>query len=265
MAATLVQNKFDRSEDFDSGSRPMRRGPETGRPRSGAAFSVARATALLPPTVREDALNYLPHAPVHDYRKGQIIYGQNKPSSLYLVVEGKVKVCRLTVNGGQAVMDVYQTDELFGESTLIGSSLDWNETAAAIENTKVMAWTLDQVEHIAARRPQLAIALLQIVVQRSECFGQRIQSFSVDNIPRRLARALLRFSEQMGRQTEPGSVELSAFTHELLAQYIGTSREIVSQYMNQFRREGYLLYSRKGILLRPEMIRHWLTSDRLAA
>jgi CRP/FNR family cyclic AMP-dependent transcriptional regulator len=244
----------------------MRTRPGTGRTGSGAGLVVARTAALLSPAIhQEDALNYLPHAPVHDYRKGQIIYGQNKPSSLYLVVEGKVKVSRLTGNGGHAVMDVYQTDDLFGESTLIGSSQDWNETAIAIENTKVMAWTLDQVEDIAARRPQLAIALLQIVVQRSECFGQRIQGFSLDNIARRLAEALLRFSERMGRQTEPGSVEMTAFTHELLGQYIGTSREIVSQYMNQFRREGFLLYSRKGILLRPEMIRHWLRSDRLAA
>ena len=39
------------------------------------------------------------------------------------------------------------------------------------------------------------------------------------------------------------------FTHELLSQYVGTSREIVTHYMNQFRRQGYLRYSRKGILL----------------
>ncbi len=27
-------------------------------------------------------------------------------------------------------------------------------------------------------------------------------------------------------------------THELLSQYVGTSREIVTHYMNQFRRQG---------------------------
>src|ERR1700722_7139819 len=146
MAPRLVRNTFDKSEGFDGGIRPMRTRPETGRTGSGASLVVARTAALLSPAIhQEDALNYLPHAPVHDYRKGQIIYGQNKPSSLYLVVEGKVKVSRLTGNGGHAVMDVYQTDDLFGESTLIGSSQDWNETAIAIENTKVMACTLDQV------------------------------------------------------------------------------------------------------------------------
>jgi hypothetical protein len=37
------------------------------------------------------------------------------------------------------------------------------------------------------------------------------------------------------------------FTHELLSQYVGTSREIVTHYMNQFRRQGYLRYSRKRL------------------
>ena len=92
-------------------------------------------------------------------------------------------------------------------------------------------------------------------------FGSRIESFSVDNIARRLARALIRFSERLGHQTEDGSVQMIPFTHELLSQYVGTSREIVTHYMNQFRRQGYLRYSRKGILLHRDALREWLRQE----
>ena len=51
------------------------------------------------------------------------------------------------------------------------------------------------------------------------------------------------------------------FTHELLSQYVGTSREIVTHYMNQLRRQGYLKYSRKGISLNREALRDWLRRD----
>ena len=54
------------------------------------------------------------------------------------------------------------------------------------------------------------------------------------------------------------------FTHELLGQYIGTSREIVTQYMNQFRHQGYLSYSRKGILIHPKKIEDWLANEQPA-
>ena len=205
----------------------------------------------------------MPHSTVLDYARGQTIYDQTQAStSIYLVIQGKVKICRLAPNGNQVVLDIYLTDEFFGEAALLGSSQLRTEMSIAIEDTKVMTWTTAQIEDIAARRPQLAVALLQLLVQRFQFFGERIESFSVDNISRRLARALLRFSERMGHVTESGPVEMSPLTHELLAQYVGTTREIVTHYMNEYRRKGYMLYSRKGILVRPDMIRASLAREK---
>ena len=65
-----------------------------------------------------------------------------------------------------------------------------------------------------ARRPRLAVALLQILVQRSREYGHRIESFSVDNIARRLARTLIRFSQRLGQNADDGSVQMMPFTHE---------------------------------------------------
>lgn len=211
-----------------------------------------------PPKRLEDPLAHLPCSSILDYRKGQAIYNQDQPStSIYLVIDGKVKVCRLADDGRQVVVDIYQTDEFFGESAFL-SSPTRDEQAVALESTKVMTWTTAEIEDIVTRRPRLAIALLQILAQRSMEFGHRIESFSVDNIARRLARTLIRFSERLGQHGDDGSVRMMPFTHELLSQYVGTSREIVTHYMNQFRRDGYLRYSRKGILLYRDAMRDWL-------
>jgi CRP/FNR family transcriptional regulator len=128
-----------------------------------------------------------------------------------------------------------------------------------------MTWTTGEIEDIVMRRPRLAVALLQILVQRSIEFGHRIESFSVDNIARRLARTLIRFSERLGQSQDDGSVQMMPFTHELLSQYVGTSREIVTHYMNTFRRQGYLRYSRKGILLYRDALKDWLRQQQSAA
>ena len=132
------------------------------------------------------------------------------------------------------------------------------EQATALENTKLMTWTTTEIEDIIMRRPKLAVALLQILVQRTIEFTHRIESFSVDNIARRLARSLIRFSERLGSQAEDGSVRMVPFTHELLSQYVGTSREIVTHYMNQFRRQGYLKYSRKEVVLYRDAFKEYL-------
>jgi CRP/FNR family transcriptional regulator len=225
------------------------------------ATSFAPVTQLKP---LEDPLAHLPCSTIVEYRKGQTIYGQDQPStSIYLVIDGKVKVCRMADDGRQVVVDIYQPDEFFGESAFLGE-VQRTELAVALENIKVMTWTTAEIEEIASRRPKLAIALLQLLVQRSMDFGSRIESFSVDNIARRLARALIRFSERLGTRADDGSVQMIPFTHELLSQYVGTSREIVTHYMNQFRRQGYLRYSRKGIMLHRDALKEWLRQEPVA-
>jgi CRP/FNR family cyclic AMP-dependent transcriptional regulator len=221
---------------------------------------VTSPTTLAVPqkTTLEDPLAHLPCSSILEYRKGQVIYNQDQPSSsLYLVIDGKVKVCRMAEDGRQVVVDIYQPDDFFGESAFLSSAAR-EEQAVALESTKAMTWSTAEIEDLVVRRPRLAIALLQILVQRSVEFGHRIESFSVDNIARRLARALIRFSLRLGQNGEDGSVQMMPFTHELLSQYVGTSREIVTHYMNQFRRQGYLRYSRKGILLYRDAMKDWL-------
>src|SRR5580658_3150736 len=228
----------------------------------GISMSMAPAPQTRP---LEDPLAHLPCSTILEYRKGQTIYSQDQPStSIYLVIDGKVKVCRLADDGRQVVVDIYQPDEFFGESAFLGPA-QRTELSLALENTKLMTWTTSEIEDIATRRPRLAIALLQLLVQRSMDFGSRIESFSVDNIARRLARALIRFSERLGHVAENGSVQMIPFTHEFLSQYVGTSREIITHYMTRFRRQGYLRYSRKGIQLHRDAMKDWLRQEAVAA
>jgi len=218
-------------------------------------------TAFAPHKSLEDPLAHLPCSTIVEYRKGQTIYNQDQPSTnLYLVIEGKVKVVRLADDGHQVVVDIYQSDEFFGESAFL-SLPHRSEQSTALEDTKLMAWGTQEIEDIVMKRPRLAVALLQIQVQRTLDMTQRIESFSADNISRRLARSLIRFSERLGTVEADGAIHMAAFTHELLSQYVGTSREIVTHYMNQFRRMGYLQYSRRGIVLYRDAFVQWLRQN----
>lgn len=224
------------------------------------AFSPTAATAGIQ---LEDPLAYLPCSNVLEYRKGEVIYSQAQPSSsLYLVIDGKVRVSHCASDGKQIVVDIYQPDEFFGESVFLRLPC-CAEEARALENSKVMAWTGLEVEEIASRQPRLAVALLQVMVQRTMGFTQRIESLCVENIGQRVARALLRLAERMGTLEKDGSVRMIPLTHELLAQYVGTSREVVTMHMNRLRREGYIRYSRKVLVLYRDALHDWLRRETL--
>jgi len=219
---------------------------------------MASTLAAAPVRVLEDPLAHLPCSTLLEFSKGQTIYNQDQPSrNLYLVMEGAIKVSRVADDGRQVVVDIYQPNEFFGESALV-SLPQRAEQASAMADCKLMMWTTAEIEEMVLRRPRLALALLQVLVQRTIDFTHRIESFSCDNISRRLARSLIRFADRLGNRDAEGAMRMAPLTHELLSQYVGTSREIVTHYMNQFRKQGYLSYSRRGIVLYRDALEDWL-------
>jgi CRP/FNR family transcriptional regulator, cyclic AMP receptor protein len=213
------------------------------------------ATLCESPTPPEDALAYLPITSATEYSKGQMIYGPLTLSkTLYLVVTGTVELSQIADDGSEVILDVVLPEELFGESAFIDVQ-GRSDRATAMENTKVMAWAISDMDALAMKRPRFALALLQLLAQRNADLTRRIESFVIDGIERRLARSLIHFAERLGSREEDGSVRMMPLTHEMLSRYIGTSREVVTQYMNRFRRQGYVNYSRLGIVLYRDALR----------
>jgi CRP/FNR family transcriptional regulator len=214
--------------------------------------------ALHVQTELEDPLIYLPLSTVMECPRGCTIFTYDQAStSLYLVIKGRVKVSRLAVRGQRTVVDIYQADDFFGESAFLHLP-QRSEEAVAMEDTKLMTWTMPILMECIMRRPPLAVALLQVLTQRIVDFKERFESFNIDSLERRLGRYLCRASGRVGQVREDGVVVIGPFTHELLAQCIGTSREVVTYHMNRFRRQGFLNYSRKYILVNVEALRRWL-------
>jgi CRP/FNR family transcriptional regulator len=213
------------------------------------------STEMRTPARLEDVLAHLPVSGTAEYRKGQTVYSPDNPSkNLYLVVTGTVGISQMAEDGRELLLELIRPEELFGESAFLGSPHDC-ETAQAIEGCKVMSWPISDMETMVKMRPPLAVALLQFLAQRNVELTRRIESLSIDSIERRLARSLIRLSERLGTPDGDGSVSMMPFTHALLSRYIGTTREVVTQHMNRFRKQGYVSYSRDGIRLDSSTLR----------
>lgn len=211
-------------------------------------------------SVIEDPLSYLPCSAITEYRKGEVIYDLDRPSpNLYLVIEGCVKLTRM-VGSAEVVMNLCQTDDLFGESAFVRGN---GERAVALEPTKVMSWPVETVHEIINRHPRFGIALIQMLASRCFDLEERIATLSADSTSRRLAKALIHLAERLGSEAEGTSNRrLAPLSHKLLAQYIGTTREAVTHCMNQFRRQGFVAYTRRDVVVSVEALRQWLDAER---
>jgi hypothetical protein len=140
----------------------------------------------------EDPLSYLPCSHTVAFEKKADHLQSGKPGHWHLSHPRRIdKNWRTPNHQQQMVVDIYKPDEIFGESALLGSSQQ-TDVAVALEPTKLITWTVSEIEELAIRHPKFAFSLLQLSVNRSIDLGSRIESLSVDSINRRLARSLVR-------------------------------------------------------------------------
>lgn len=211
-----------------------------------------------------DPLAYLPRKAVQIVPKGKAIYDSLSVSDrLYLVVQGRVKVTATADDGCQTVTGIVREEGLFGESCLIGAG-PRSETAVSLEEVVLMAWTREEIEDQIDREPQLGWALAQYLVGRCVELQSRIENAANYKTPERVMLALVQLAKELGEPMEDGSTRVAALTHHTVAEYIGTSREIVTFQLNRLRRMGMVRYTRKHIDVYSQSIEDDLRRQGLA-
>jgi CRP/FNR family transcriptional regulator len=197
--------------------------------------------------IQEDALNYLPRRPLQEFDRSRTIYDAGQSDGrLYVAVAGRVKLSCPANNGSQTVNWILRAEELFGESALV-SDVRPPEVAVALDRTTVMSWTREEIEAQIEREPHLGIALLQHFAARSVELQQRLHNMAVYKTCVRVPLCLILLADRLGTQSSDGAMRVAALTHQTIADYVGTSREIVTSEMNRLRRSGMVRYSRKFI------------------
>jgi len=213
----------------------------------------------------EDPLTYLPRKSVQEFAKKRVIYSAQQPSdSLYVVILGRVKITTVSNDGGETISRIVNAEGLFGESCLIGSQARL-ETATALDAATLMSWTRAEIESHIEREPRLGIALSQHLVRKCLELQGRIESMAVHKTPERVMLALIQLGTTLGTPTGDGYTRIASLTHHTIAEYVGTSREIVTFQMNRLRRKGLLRYSRKFIDILPQALHQALAEQGVQA
>jgi CRP/FNR family transcriptional regulator, cyclic AMP receptor protein len=222
---------------------------------------MQRASELI---TREDPLTYLPRRPVQEFARRRIIYGPDQPSEkLYLVIRGRVIVTSAVDGGSDTIGRIVCTEGLFGESAMVGRA-PRSESAVALDSVCVMAWTRDEIESQIDREPRLGIALSQYLVGQCIELQERIESMAVHKTPERVMLALVQLAGTLGTPMPDGTTRLASLTHHTIADFVGTSREIVTFQMNRLRRLGLMKYSRKHIDMNREGVQALLSTQGIS-
>ena len=191
-----------------------------------------------------DALNYLPRRPLTEYSKGQVIYA-GRCDCLYLVAAGRVKISSTAADGCEAIIKIVPPEGLFGEACMVNQEV--RERAVALDRVQIMAWRREEIEQQIEKEPKLGLALMEDLVVSALEMQDRLQAMATCKTPERVMLSLLQLARKLGRETSDGALLMPSLTHYLIAEHVGTSREIVSSQMSRLRQLGMVRYTRKEI------------------
>lgn len=177
------------------------------------------------------------------YTAGHLFYMPEEIGEvMFILKKGRVQLYRISPDGRKLIIAILDAGAIFGHMALIGQGMH-NTYAQALDDVTICVWSREQVEATIISKPQVALKFLSAVANRLSLAEERLAELAFKRLPARLAALLLRLS------AEKQSRALEGFTHQHLADMLGTYRETVTQILNEWRSAGYLELSRKRIQL----------------
>ncbi|GHF65556.1 CRP-like cAMP-binding protein [Deinococcus metalli] len=183
--------------------------------------------------------------PPRPYRKGERIYHAGDPGgTLYILLDGHVKLSRTSVLGGESVITVCGPDDFFGESFLTEMATTQADATCLSDRAVICPITREQFLEITRRVPTVAILLASILATRVHELQTRLESLS-QPVQVRLAQVMLDLASRFGQETEAGIYDLHLeLRHEEIASLARASRVSATQAISAWRAQELVLGTR---------------------
>jgi CRP-like cAMP-binding protein len=223
------------------------------RPFASNKLAVLRKHPMfcdLEPEALDQLCRYAKHSTL---KRGATIVSKGDPgNSLVVVVSGTVKISISSPDGRSAILNLIGPGEIFGEVALLDGRA---RTADATANTNCEIYVIDRRDFIPFVRsqPALAMKLIELLCERLRWTSDQVEEVILQNLPGRLASALLRLTEK--HKLAPAGRTI-AITQQEISEMVGMTRESINKQLRAWAARNWVRLEHGAIVvLNAEMLR----------
>jgi len=182
--------------------------------------------------------------------KGSVVFSQGQNAEeFYLLLDGRLRVTRLTPQGEQIVVRFVGPGEMFGVAMAIKSEI-YPGTATAVVDSLALVWPNSAWTCLVSRHPALALNTMGTLGARLQDSQTRVLEMSTQQVERRIAHAVLRLVNQAGRKTDEGILIDFPISRQDIAEMTGTTLHTVSRTLRAWEEMGLVEGGRRRLLVR---------------
>lgn len=183
-------------------------------------------------------------------RRGEILFREGAASDeISILTEGSVKVYRLAEDGRQQTLWVLGAGDCFCFAPSFHRTR-YPVTAQCMTQVRLLRLGREHCLSLLGADLGAASGMIRCLCERLAALASLLEVVSTREVRKRLARLLLDLARTRGSRTAEGTLVDAGLTHDELAAWVGTAREVISRTLEQFQRQGLVRLGRRRLLIR---------------
>ena len=185
---------------------------------------------------------------IRKIEKGSYLFQEGmKANELFIIKSGIVQISKIVPDGRELTLRMCSEGELIGELALFCLSPRYMLNAKVIESGEVNVIYQDELEEQLKHDHALALELMKYINLQYRKTQTKFRDLVLHGKKGALYSTLIRLSNSYGEQTDSGIVITTALTNQELANFCGTSREVVNRMLGELRKNEVISID-KGII-----------------
>ncbi|MCA1763813.1 MAG: Crp/Fnr family transcriptional regulator [Cryomorphaceae bacterium] len=185
------------------------------------------------------------------YNSGETIYiPQQKAEYLHVIVQGRVKIGRYLEDGKEATKTILGQGEVFGEMILVGEEKRTDFAEVMENNTLICSLGMDELQNIMLHDKDMSLRVMKWMGLRIQKLERKIELLAFRDVRTRIVEFLKDAAEWKGKPIGHEILIRTKLTHKDIATLTATSRQTVSEVLNELRKENQIYFERGKILIR---------------
>lgn len=167
---------------------------------------------------------------------------------LYLIISGVIQIYQDN-HSRDVILSIFREGDFFGEMALLQKERVRSASARTIEKSTLCILKKRHFIPLVKSKPEILIGILGTALDRLRDANKLITDLTILDVRTRIARMLLRLTEQHGVPSADGMLIDLKLTHQHLADMTGTARETVTKLLLDLQSEQLIRNDQRKIIV----------------
>lgn len=221
-------------------------------------LSIAKEAPLFASLPDDLADTLFQRATVYACKRGETLFIQGAVAEVvFVVLEGWVKLFRITPTGAEAIVGVFTRGRSFGEGVALQGDA-YPVTAEAVTDGRLLQVRASILLDLMKERPELCLAMLSATFRHLHSLVAQVEQLKAHTGAQRVAEFLLDLCT-----VDTGSCTLKLpYDKTLIAGRLGMMPQSLSRSFNRLREIGVTIAHDQAAIADIERLRAYVLQDR---